>query len=348
MMSQPRADLIVIGYILLLLGAGLVVGGAALSSRYWALRPPSQGGVGDWISMSNQTVIVEEAIKLRNTLSRRVTDYVYVVLPANTTFQKSFVLVLSPEPENFRVDEDGNIFAVFKIDLEPGGSAWINATFRVEKSEYKVLWDAAAPRWPPLSMVKTLTQPTAIWNTGNSTFLAISESLGNQASPLETAIGIASWVKSHLEYVVLGYRLGSDHAITRVGGRLVVRGDCVEAADVFVTLARIKGLPSRTVFGFLLTSPKERMWLNMSEGEGGMSLLEHWGGHMWPQVYIEPVGWVDVEMLEGDAVKVGDYSWRHIILGVEESRYYGTTLSNMCITGYLTLDYIEVRFNAEG
>ncbi|RLF05318.1 MAG: hypothetical protein DRK00_04720 [Thermoprotei archaeon] len=297
-----------------------------------------------WIELRNETLSMNETVVLANRLERRVVDYVYLVIPMNTSFQKCYIIYMSPERYQLRKDEDGNVFAVFRIEAEPGERVTIKAVFRIEKAEYRVLWDRVSVRWPSLSTAIELTGATAMWDVKNETLRIIAEEYGVGDTPLDVVTSLAQWVKEHLEYQVLGVRLGSDHAVVERGGRLVVRGDCVEVCDVFVTLARIRGIPARAAFGFLLTSRSERMWLNFTVREEGKELLLHWGGHMWPQVLIEPVGWIDVELLEGGDVKVGDYSWRHVLLGVEETRYYGTALSNFCIPGSLTLEYVEVIF----
>ena len=301
---------------------------------------------GDWLILRNESILMYEKLILRNELRRRVVDYVYIVVPRNTSFQKCYIKELKPGIFELRVDEDGNTFAVVRMEAEPGERVVIEAAFRIVKAEYKVLWENVKTAWPRLDDARRLSGPTAVWNVDNSTLRDLAELYGAGDEPLEVVRGLAEWIKAHLDYRVLGTRLGSDHAILRIGGSLVVRGDCVEVCDVLVTLARIRGIPARAAFGFLLSYRDERMWLNFTREEGE-ELLSHWGGHMWPQVLIEPLGWIDVELLEGGEVKVGDYSWRHVLLGVEETRYYGTTLSNFCIPGSLTLEYVEVSFRSE-
>jgi len=341
-MIQLRADGVG-ARLLLTLAVILACIGALLLLSPEGGRPSTVGG--GWLELRNETVVMDEMVVLRNRLERRVVDYVYLVVPMNTSFQKCYIVSMEPREYQLRRDEDGNVFAVFRIEAEPGERVTIRAVYRIEKAEYRVLWDRVNARWPPLEVAVELTGPTAMWDTYNETLRAIAEEHGAGATPLDVVVGLAQWIKEHLEYRVLGVRLGSDHAVVESGGRLKVRGDCVEVCDVFVTLARIRGIPARAAFGFLLTSRSERMWLNFTAREEGEELLSHWGGHMWPQVLIEPVGWVDVELLEGGSIKVGDYSWRHVLLGVEETRYYGTALSNFCIPGSLTLEYVEVSFS---
>ncbi len=276
-----------------------------------------------------------------------VTDHVYVSLPQNTTFQTSKVISMSPSPMRFLRDEDGNVYTVVQVAAEPGARVWINATYVVEVKAYSINEGAHSGEWPPLDLVRRYTSSTGYWNIYNATLIGLAYKTSFADRPLEIAKRLAEWVVRRVSYRVNFGRLGSDHAVSWWWDYSIT-GDCVEVADVYVTMARILGLPARTAYGFLLKSYRETYWLNMTtillEGD---RILEHWGGHIWPQVYVIPFGWIDVDMLDGLRPNVGVYSARHIILGVEETKYYGSGLSSGCIPSYLTLQYVEYTFEGE-
>ena len=298
-------------------------------------------------------VVVEEVVEygvrgrfvLVNRHNVTLNDFVYIALPQNTSFQESYVVRVEPPLLRLVRDEDGNVMGVVRVVAKPGEKVAVDVEYRVVVRGYRIRVDLTRGEWPPLSVAERYTSKTAYWNTYNLTLVGLAYSAAYADSPLETASRLASWVLPRISYTVNLGRAGSDRALIRTFGGYAVRGDCVEVADVYVTMARALGLPARTAYGVLLTSYSQRMWLNMSTvGEEGEALLQHWGGHMWPQVYIPPYGWVDVDMLDGMSPNVGVYSARHIVFGVEETKYYGSALTSSCIPSYLDLEYVEYEF----
>ena len=297
------------------------------------------------IEFYNYTYSVEERFLLKNELNRTIREFVYLSVPRNMSNVKSYVISIEPEPIRLEVDDEGNVFALIRVEVEPGGEVWIRASFRVEVSGYKIELAEEVARWPPLEVALLYTERTVYWDVENETLRELAYEIAYAESPLECVEKIARWISDNLEYEVLDSRLGSNRALVRRGGRLVVRGDCVEVADVFVTLARILGVPARTVYGFMLSNHEERDWLNLTIEEDWRELLRHWGGHMWIQVYIPPWGWIDVELLETPgSPRIGYLTSLHVPYGVEGKTFYGTGLHSLCIPSYLELEYIEVEF----
>ena len=303
------------------------------------------GVLGSEVIFHNHTYLVHERALLVNELNRTVREYVYIVLPRNGTYVHSVVLKVEPEAIRFERDAEGNVFALVFVEVEPGGRIWVNVTFKVSVGGYNIYLNKSKAMWPPLKIAQVYTRDTIYWNIDNETLRELAYEVAYSDNPLESVRLIARWVQEHLAYEVTGGRKGSDRAIASVGGRLVIKGDCVEAADTFVTLARILGIPARTVYGFLLNRYEEKHWLNFTIREEGMELLTHWGGHMWAQVYIPPWGWIDVEMLEDlREPKIADFSNLHVPFGVEGVTFHGTGLLEFVIPSYLTLQYQEFEF----
>ena len=296
------------------------------------------------IEYYNYTYIVREKALLVNKLDRVVREYVYVSIPRNTSKVYCKVLKVEPKPLRFERDEEGNVFALIFVEVEPGDELWINITYTIKVSGYKIYFRKEDALWPPLDIARVYTDDSIYWNIDNETLRNLAYKVAYSDDPLETAEKIAKWVQDHLMYEITRGRKGSDHAIVKKGLGLAVYGDCVEVADTYVTMARILGLPARTVFGFLLTTHEEKHWLNTSLREG-MNLLTHWGGHMWVQIYVPPWGWIDVEMLEDlSQPKIGDFTNFHVPFGVEGKTFYGSGLLEFIIPSYLELEYIELDF----
>lgn len=321
---------------------------AALSLPVLALlllmAPSGQGGVE---VTANVTYTLVGRFLLVNEANTTIRDFVYVPLPQNTTFQRSFVVSMDPPPQRYLVDEDGNVYAVVLVEAEPGAKVWLKVEYRVSVAGYQLR--STSSTWPPLSVVRNFTSSSGYWDIYNETLVNLAYSVAYADTPYETARRLAEWVVRRVKYRVQFSRLGSDHAVMQEFGDYAIVGDCVEVADVYVTMARILGLPARTAYGLLLSAREGRMWLNMSTAaEEGDALIEHWGGHMWPQVYLPGAGWVDVDMLDGMRPNVGVYSERHIVFGFEETKYFGSALSSICVPSYLTLQYAEYEYRGEG
>lgn len=315
----------------------------ALSSRF--LNPQASRGAS-----ITPTVVVAYAIDARFLLANRynftVRDPVYIPLPQNTSFQQSFVISINPPPLRYVKDEDGNVYAVVELEVHAQARTWVSAQYRVVVTAYRL--EGELYSWPPLETVRRYTSSSGYWDIYNRTLIELAYNAGFAHWPTEVARRLADWVVRRVNYRVELSRLGSNHAVARRLFDYAIVGDCVEVADVYVTMARILGLPARTAFGLLLSDISGRMWLNFSTlAQEGEALLEHWGGHMWPQILLPGVGWVDADMLDGMRPNVGVYSERHIVFGFEETKYYGSALGSAPIPSYLRLEYVEYAYRGE-
>jgi len=323
-----------------LLGAVLLLASAVLLLPHLVILPPAPAEPVVRIRHENITYIVDQAFLLVNHLNRTVREYVYMSVPKNTSFQRSFLLH-SIFDLIFKENEDGNPIAFAEVEVEPGGRLWVNVTFEVWVSKYRVEFEGIP--WPSPEVVSLGTAPKHYWPAKNASFVELSRFLvGRETDYIHAVRGIGEWVRTNLKYTIAPRR-GASRAVHLIGGRLRVVGDCEEAADVFVTIARAGGIPARVAWGVILMRDEERMWLNLTR-KIDERVLEHWGGHAWPQVYVEGFDWVDVEMLEQRPTSVGSFLHVHVIYGVEDRRYMGTVEGRFLASSYLTLEYIELWF----
>ncbi len=319
-------------------------------------RPQIPGG-GNWtppptdpgsVEEENVTYLVRESFLLRNELNSSLNDFIYLPMPQNSSHQHAVMVESTLPVSSIQQDEEGNPFALYEYRFDPGESIWLNVTFRVTVETYKIHYNYAAARWPPADVVERYTGKTMFWDVDNETVRRLARSVvDGEDNPVRIAERVAEWITERVNYEV-GPRKGVDRAIKKIDGIPQIEGDCNEVADTFVTMMRISGVPARTVFGFLLENREHQVyWLNLSlEDNESQEVVSHWGGHTWPQVYIPPWGWIDVEMLEYLQPKVGDYSWRHILYSVEERKFRGSTIADYCIPGYSELIYMRFEFSS--
>jgi hypothetical protein len=156
-----------------------------------------------------------------------------IPLPPDTDNQKITLNPIFPSPKNIMIDPDGNWLAQFylaagqNLQLSVAGQAKITSSPKV----HQISIDASA-----------YLSEQAFWPTSSTQLQSIAAKLH---SPQE----VFDFVVSHLNYNYrpsnLSFRKGALVAFNNPNDSL-----CTEFADLFVTLARQAGIPSREVEGF--------------------------------------------------------------------------------------------------
>lgn len=339
---MQRAKLIV-GLVLTLIGVGLVFGFLPGEAQY------SQAGQGtvsrgarvEYVEKRNYTYFLSQSFLLRNPSNSTVVDLVYMWLPVNASSQFVSLLETSIEPLYRKSGEEGALILVYNVSLPRGETMWLNATLQVTVEKYRLLMENIP--WLNYSQVEKNTGGKRYWAVENQTYVSIAQSIALDArDPVEACRVIGKWILSRLDYQPT-WRKGAEHALITRGGRLIVSGDCEEVADVFVTLARILGIRSRVVHGLYLLEDKDVVTMWIRRTETGYVTSDNWGGHAWPQIYVPQAGWVDVELLEGGTIKIGDFSQYHVKYGFEEKSFLGSTML-YCQAMFLETDSFYFTF----
>ncbi|MEM2051140.1 MAG: transglutaminase-like domain-containing protein [Thermoproteota archaeon] len=334
---------LIIGLVLTIIGVSLVFGSLPGKIQY---PQGDQGAVSrearvEYLERRNYTYILSQSFLLRNPSNNTVVDLVYMWLPVNASNQFVRLLETSMEPLYRKSGEDGALILVYNLSLSGGEATWLNATLQVTVEKYRLLMENIP--WLNYSQVEKNTGGKRYWAVENQTYVSIAQSIGLDArDPVEACSNIGKWILARLDYQPT-WRRGAEHALITRGGRLIVYGDCEEVADVFVTLARILGIRSRVVHGIYLLEDKDVVTMWIRRTETGYDTSNNWGGHAWPQIYVPQAGWVDVELLEGLTVKIGDFSQYHVKYGFEEKSFLGSTML-YCQAMYLETDLFQFTF----
>lgn len=289
----------------------------------------------------NYTYVLDQSFLLRNPSNSTVSDLVYMWLPVNASNQFVRLVRSSLEPLYRKSGEDGAAILVYNVSLPSGETVWVNATLQVTVERYGLLMENLP--WLNYSQVKENTGGKRYWAVENETYVSIAKSIGLDARDTVAACRIiGKWILDRLDYKPT-WRRGAEHALLVGSGGLVVFGDCEEVADVFVTLARILGIRSRVAHGLYLLEDKDVVTMWIRRTETGYNHSDNWGGHAWPQMYVPQAGWVDVELLEGRTIKIGNFSQYHIKYGFEEKSFFGSTML-YCRAMYLETDSFYFTF----
>ncbi|MGB9717864.1 MAG: transglutaminase-like domain-containing protein [Thermoproteota archaeon] len=334
---------LILGVFLIAVGAGLVLGFLPGETPYpqEEHQAAPREARAEYVEKRNYTYLLSQSFLLRNPSNNTVADLVYMFLPVNASNQFVRLLETSLEPLYWKNSGDGGVILVYNVSLPSRETTWLNATLQVTVEKYRLL--AENLPWLNYSQVEKNTGGKRYWAVENQTYVSIAQDIGLDArDPLEACRNIGKWILARLDYQPT-WRRGAEHALVTRGGRLIVYGDCEEVADVFVTLARILGIRSRVAHGLYLLEDKDVVTMWIRRTETGYETSDNWGGHAWPQIYVSKAGWVDVELLEGGTVKIGDFSQYHVKYGFEEKSFLGSTML-YCQAMYLETDFFHFTF----
>ncbi len=277
-------------------------------------------------------------------------DLIYITLPLNYSFyQRAYLVSMNPEPLTVVKDLDNNSFAVLKLEkVDSGRKVKINAKYIVEVYSYKINFPVEQSIWPPPEIARGYTSETSIWPIHNETLRKLAFQIkGDEENPYLIAKKIVEWVYEHGSYTMTNYtarrRLGAGRCVLNTSKGLIVQGVCDEYADVIITLNRILGIPARTAHGliYLAYSPVIAYFSNETK-------KWEWTGHAWPQIYIEPVGWFDVELLVGPELRIGNYTNNHLLFGVEGKKLRPAGIGADVFPTISRFDYMIFTFKKIG
>lgn len=190
--------------------------------------------------------------------------------------------IYSPYPYRFMTEpENSNTILYYDLSGEAldADSITITRKFRFVSYEYELFNFNSYDNSIKLSEAKKSVY------TKSERFLEQSDELLQVINSLEiTSVSdknkiekIFGWVSDNMEYKYPPEKRGVKNAFS------TLKGDCGQYTYLFVTLARIAGVPARSVNGFNF-SPEEI------------------GYHVWAEVFLDGYGWVPVDPTDKDGL----------------------------------------------
>ena len=150
-------------------------------------------------------------------------------------------------------------------------------------------------------LYRTYTAPNAVIPSDREEVRALAESIiGDEANPWRKVLLIQAWVGEHIIYPKLGDPYPSD----TLGCIKEGLGDCNGQSKVFVALCRAVGIPARVVSGLRparIGEPRPPHFEPLASWFG-----QNLGMHVWVEVYLPGVGWVQGDAVEPDFPGVPD------------------------------------------
>ena len=214
---------------------------------------------------------------LENTSNR--SQILEIAIPPETDNQKIIYKEISPEPFNIKVDTDGNWLAQYKLTA--------NQELEIDVSgQAKII---------PNNINASITEKDYL---KEQNYWPVNDSYIKQiASSLKT-------IKDIYDYTVntLSYDYDSVNASQRKGALNTLLSPnlsiCTDFTDLFITLARAKGIPAREIEGFAYTNNSKIKPINTNA-----DIL-----HAWPQYYdSDKNAWISVDPTWGKTTNGVDY-----------------------------------------
>lgn len=206
-----------------------------------------------------------------------------IALPPNTAYQDVIIDNIIPQPDSVHKDKDGNYMATYTLPAKTGFS--VKAHVLVE-SVYN-------PREEELteSDRKYYTRPQKYWESDSKEIKKASKDLNSAEDIYEYVIKTLSYNTS--KTAEKNERLGAAAVLSKPYFAV-----CLEFTDLFIALARSKGIPARAVEGYAVTQDDPTRPTSLFE-----DIL-----HAWPEYYDDnKKAWIMVDPTWGDTTKGVDY-----------------------------------------
>lgn len=198
-------------------------------------------------------------------------------VPGDSQYQKSYLNKIEPLPENTVLDEESNIFAVFKVN--PGESIKVTMGGELQtflQSQEKIILDKEKEQ--------SYLSDTKFWDVDNpviTTKLGEILAVQNPQTNIEKAKEIDKFVSNFLQFDTSRLanndfrRFGSVTGLNNPEKAL-----SAEFVDLEIALLRSAGIPARQIIGFNLPSDNKPFSFN----NGSL--------HTWVEIYDQESGWV--------------------------------------------------------
>ncbi|MGB3616068.1 MAG: transglutaminase domain-containing protein [Elainellaceae cyanobacterium] len=298
----------------------------------------------DYATLSNGYLVemsyVEELLPLDEVT---ITDLEWrIALPAETKRQR----IRSVEPVGMPFTEEvqkGQRVAVFKFPtLKPNERrifGW-RATLELYSIKYQItpsMLGAAADTTPPEALQDYLIDNDDLAMDQPLIQRAAEEAVGTETNALRQMLKIRNYVYDRLSYGIKPHIDTPDVALERGVG------SCGEYVGVILALARLNGIPCRTIGRYKCPPHPELQGVP----------LEPDFNHVWIEFYVPGIGWLPMESNVDDVQERGPYptrffmglSWYHMEIGkgISFEKIKATDKPDDTSIGDLAINHVRFR-----
>lgn len=162
-----------------------------------------------------------------------------VAIPPDTNLQRVYYDVIDPAPSEIEIDIDGNWIAKYHLSPRERVNIKTKGNVRIfsEPQKHQILTE---------EQIATYTSPTTFWQSDSNLIARASSGLNTPREIFEYVVETLSYdykrVRPDAE------RFGAIKALENPGSAI-----CMEFTDLFIALARSKGIPAREINGYAYT-----------------------------------------------------------------------------------------------
>jgi len=219
-----------------------------------------------------------------------------IALPPDTAYQTIYIEKLEPKPLKVTTDEDGNYLAEYS--LEPNAIKEINLTLYIKLN----FSPKATTRMPSEKYLMS----NSTWNYDNGAFTT------PEIKNLTSAKAIYDYVVDKLKYDY--EKVNRQKSQKTPAAESLINNQnaiCTDFANVFVSLARKVGIPSRELEGFAISENLDLKPLSLTQ-----DVL-----HAWPEYFNKANNtWVQIDPTWSNTTRGIDYfnklDFNHIVFAI--------------------------------
>lgn len=196
---------------------------------------------------------------------------------------------ITPEPKKIYRDEDNNVLADYKLEGKETINVKVVGTARILSRQINPEFGYQRKDIPK-DLVDKYTSANEFWNSDQPQIQKIADDLFNEEETISQNVQKAyNFTTQNLEYdfdiLEQDYveRKGGAHALSQKMGT-----GCMEFTDLFISISRAMGIPTRELNGYAIPSDSTETPLSISL-DGGDLL------HSWAEFYDPEFGWVPVD-----------------------------------------------------
>lgn len=293
-----------------------------ISGNRWTKEQLINGGITAAYG-ENQAFSLSLAYHLENpSLTSQITE---IALPPDTAYQKVIIESLKPEPLSVYRDKDNNWLARYKLGPSENKDIITKLFILITTEPRKNFIETEINEEEYLK-----EQP--YWEINDPKIRELATQFKTPREIYDFVINILNYDYSRVDQVA--DRLGAKNILTKKEQAL-----CLEFTDLFITLARAAGIPSRQMVGFAYTTNSKLRPLSFVA-----DVL-----HAWPEYYdFEKKMWIPVDPTWADTTNGLNYfdklDFNHLVFAI-----HGLSSNYPYPAGYYrksgkTSKDVEVRF----
>ena len=206
------------------------------------------------------------------------------------------VTILQPPQDCKLKKQEINQFFTFRKKVNARGSIRLNRKIKIEPIQSRI------PHTVNWGNISSISQDEKSKYKENSKYWSIQSPLLKETILNKEFLedDFKQWVRIASKFV-LNSITQRENLETRLGAHKAVKegvGDCDEFTDLFITLTRSRGIPSRRLTGYHISK--------------GGSLVEP---HAWAEIYSSTVSWIPIDLAMNN---IGTHSKNYVIWKIEE------------------------------